>query len=106
MTRRRRVRGEPRRSQEATWDWRKRYRVWDANRKVFVYPESWLEPDDLPPVVRCLAPALRLDLYRVGLTTVASEYIGETEKNLERVFDAAAGRARPFASRAVGTRLS
>jgi hypothetical protein len=36
-----------------------------------------------------LARELRLDLYRIDLSTVVSKYIGETEKNLRRVFDAA-----------------
>jgi hypothetical protein len=36
-----------------------------------------------------LARALRLDLYRVDLSQVVSKYIGETEKNLSRLFDAA-----------------
>ena len=36
-----------------------------------------------------LAGALRLDLYRIDLSRVVSKYIGETEKNLRRVFDAA-----------------
>src|SRR5204863_3487700 len=27
------------------WEWMKRYRVWEANRRVFVYPENWLEPE-------------------------------------------------------------
>lgn len=36
-----------------------------------------------------LAGALKLDLYRIDLSTVVSKYIGETEKNLKRVFDAA-----------------
>jgi hypothetical protein len=36
-----------------------------------------------------LADALRLDLYRIDLSQVVSKYIGETEKNLRRVFDAA-----------------
>jgi ATP-dependent 26S proteasome regulatory subunit len=36
-----------------------------------------------------LANALRLDLYRIDLSAVVSKYIGETEKNLRRVFDAA-----------------
>ncbi len=27
------------------WLWRKNYRVWEANRKVFLYPEIYLEPD-------------------------------------------------------------
>lgn len=37
-----------------------------------------------------IASALGLDLYRVDLARVVSKYIGETEKNLERVFLAAA----------------
>jgi AAA+ superfamily predicted ATPase len=36
-----------------------------------------------------LAGVLRLDLYRIDLATVVSKYIGETEKNLRRIFDAA-----------------
>ncbi|KAF5437921.1 Peptidoglycan-binding (PGRP) domain of peptidoglycan hydrolases-containing protein, partial [Candidatus Methanophagaceae archaeon] len=27
------------------WKWRKNYRVWEANRKVFLYPENWIEPE-------------------------------------------------------------
>jgi hypothetical protein len=30
----------------AHWNqWRKVYRVWEANRKVFLYPENWIEPE-------------------------------------------------------------
>ena len=36
-----------------------------------------------------LAGQLRLDMYRIDLSSVVSKYIGETEKNLRRVFDAA-----------------
>jgi hypothetical protein len=36
-----------------------------------------------------LAAELDLDLYRVDLSAVVSKYIGETEKNLRRLFDAA-----------------
>lgn len=130
---------EPLRKKEAKWDWRKRYRVWDANRKIFVYPENWIEPDLVLPAsfrvtlrevlaavraqsgtgthrfhrfkLRCakgfrvlltgknraaalviaqtLASDLGMDLYRVDLGRVVSKYIGETEKNLGRVFDTA-----------------
>jgi hypothetical protein len=38
-----------------------------------------------------LADELRLDLYRIDLSQVVSKYIGETEKNLARLFDAAEG---------------
>jgi ATPase family protein associated with various cellular activities (AAA) len=36
-----------------------------------------------------LAGELNLDLYRIDLSAVVSKYIGETEKNLKQVFDAA-----------------
>jgi hypothetical protein len=36
-----------------------------------------------------IANALGLDVYRVDLSSVVSKYIGETERNLERVFTAA-----------------
>jgi SpoVK/Ycf46/Vps4 family AAA+-type ATPase len=36
-----------------------------------------------------IANRLRLDLYRIDLSAVVSKYIGETEKNLRRLFDAA-----------------
>ncbi len=36
-----------------------------------------------------VANALHLDLFRIDLSAVVSKYIGETEKNLKRIFDAA-----------------
>ncbi len=36
-----------------------------------------------------VANELNLDLYRIDLSSVVSKYIGETEKNLRRIFDAA-----------------
>jgi AAA+ superfamily predicted ATPase len=131
-------RGKRLRETEAEWEWRKRYRVWDANRKIFVYPENWIEPEPRLPTrfraslgeviayigakcgaetkprpirkpadlkgVRVLligksrmdalvaAPTLARDLgkklHRVDLGAVVSKYIGETEKNLRRVFNA------------------
>ena len=36
-----------------------------------------------------LAHELRLDLYKVDLSGVVSKYIGETEKNLARIFNEA-----------------
>lgn len=30
----------------AQWKtWRKWYRIWEANRKIFLYPENWIEPE-------------------------------------------------------------
>jgi SpoVK/Ycf46/Vps4 family AAA+-type ATPase len=38
-----------------------------------------------------LGNELRLDVYQIDLSSVISKYIGETEKNLRRIFDAAEG---------------
>ncbi|SFK89248.1 hypothetical protein SAMN05216302_101960 [Nitrosomonas aestuarii] len=27
------------------WEWMRRYRPWEANRKIFLFPENWLEPE-------------------------------------------------------------
>lgn len=37
------------------WSWRKNYRIWEANRKVFLYPENYIEPelrDDKTPLFK------------------------------------------------------
>ncbi len=36
-----------------------------------------------------IGTALGLDVYKIDLSSLVSKYIGETEKNLERIFDAA-----------------
>jgi hypothetical protein len=38
-----------------------------------------------------IASSLGMDLYTVNLATVVDKYVGETEKNLERIFSEAAG---------------
>ncbi|MEP7304388.1 MAG: neuraminidase-like domain-containing protein [Acidobacteriota bacterium] len=41
--------------------WRKMYRVWEANRKIFLYPENWIEPelrDDKSPFFKELQTQL------------------------------------------------
>lgn len=43
------------------WKWMKNYRVWEANRKVFLYPENWIEPelrDDKSPFFKELEDEL------------------------------------------------
>lgn len=43
------------------WEWMKNYRVWEANRKVFLYPENWIEPelrDDKSPFFKELESQL------------------------------------------------
>src|SRR5947207_13742469 len=116
--------GKLRRKTNAEWNWRKNYRVWDANRKIFLYPENWIEPELRLPsrfrvplselalfirprfgangvrilftgnnqprrliAAQALSHTLGKDLYRIDLSAVVSKYIGETEKNLGRVFN-------------------
>ena len=43
------------------WGWMHRYRVWEANRKVFLFPENWLLPelrDDKTAIFRQLEGAM------------------------------------------------
>ena len=72
----------------AKWAWRTRYRVWDANRKVFLFPENWIEPELRSKTAAFGALAAELDrsLFYVDLSRVVSKYIGDTEKKLDRIF--------------------
>ncbi|MGE3632949.1 MAG: neuraminidase-like domain-containing protein [Sandaracinaceae bacterium] len=43
------------------WSWRRRFRVWEANRKVFLYPENWIRPEllrDRTPLMSALSDEL------------------------------------------------
>src|SRR5262249_4805765 len=43
------------------WEWRKNYRVWEANRKIFLFPENWLHPelrDDKSEIFRAFESTL------------------------------------------------
>lgn len=49
------------------WEWMRTYRVWEAARKVFLYPENWIEPElrtDASPPFR----ALQADLAQGDVT--------------------------------------
>src|SRR5690606_15397327 len=63
------------------WKWRKYYRVWEANRKVFVWPENWIEPelrDDKTPFFQ----ELENELLQNALTeeTVDRAYLNYLHK--------------------------
>jgi peptidoglycan hydrolase-like protein with peptidoglycan-binding domain len=53
------------------WQWMRKYRVWEANRKVFLWPENWIEPElkpDRSPFFKDLENELlqnEIDLYTV-----------------------------------------
>ncbi|MDR3002060.1 MAG: hypothetical protein LBU89_12465 [Fibromonadaceae bacterium] len=47
--------------QKSYWEWMKNYRVWEANRKVFLYAENWIEAelrDDKTPFFKDLEDRL------------------------------------------------
>lgn len=97
------------------WLWRKNYRVWEANRKVFLWPENWLAPelrDDKSPFFRELEHELQQDdandasveraylnylrkLDQVSQLTVAGSYHDE-EQDIYHVFAHTAGMPNQY----------
>ncbi|MGF1495860.1 MAG: LamG-like jellyroll fold domain-containing protein, partial [Elainellaceae cyanobacterium] len=57
------------------WEWMKNYRVWEANRKVFLYPENYIEPE-LRDTKTPLFEELQDSLQQGNITaeTVANAY--------------------------------
>jgi Tc toxin complex TcA C-terminal TcB-binding domain/Neuraminidase-like domain len=62
------------------WEWRKNYRVWEANRKVFLYPENWIEPSlllDKTPFFKELEDILAQDeINTTNAEKAFSNYLG------------------------------
>ncbi|MCW5801525.1 MAG: hypothetical protein KIT31_03995 [Deltaproteobacteria bacterium] len=67
------------------WTWRKTYRVWEANRKVFLWPENYIEPDlrdDKTPLFRQLEEELlQTDISDQAVLDSYAKYL----KGLEEV---------------------
>ncbi len=61
------------------WEWMRTYRVWEAARKVFLFPENWIEPelrDDTTPFFRELQQELvQGDLTPERVEDAALEYL-------------------------------
>ena len=61
------------------WEWMKKYRLWEANRKVFLYPENWIEPelrDDKTPFFKALEDELsQSDVTKEQAETVFENYL-------------------------------
>ena len=54
------------------WKWMKNYRVWEANRQIFLYPENWIEPE-LRDDKTSLFKDLESDLLQDDLTSETAE---------------------------------
>lgn len=76
----------PREGYARRWQWMKQYRVWEANRKVFLFPENWLDPSlrrDKTPLFKTFEETLQqsplaesditkaLGTYLTGLDRIA-----------------------------------
>ena len=66
------------------WEWMKRYRVWEANRKVFLFPENWLEPelrDDKSPFFKEIeSELLQSDITEDSAATALLNYLSKLEE--------------------------
>ncbi|MDO8948376.1 MAG: neuraminidase-like domain-containing protein [Desulfocapsaceae bacterium] len=63
------------------WKWMSKYRVWEANRKVFLYPENWIEPElrkDSSPFFKDLENELLQN--EVNQYTVESAFLNYLDK--------------------------
>ncbi len=66
------------------WEWMKRYRVWEANRKVFLYPENWAEPelrDDQSPFFKeAMSELLQGDITEDRAAAALLNYLSKLEE--------------------------
>ena len=68
----------------AQWEWMKRYRVWEANREVFLWPENWLYPqlrDDQSPLFQQLMSSLlQSDITDDAAANAYLDYLSSLEQ--------------------------
>jgi hypothetical protein len=68
----------------ALWTWMKRYRVWQANREVFLWPENWLYPelrDDQSPLFQqMMSSLLQGDITDEAAASAYIDYLTNLEK--------------------------
>lgn len=66
------------------WEWMSRYRVWEANRKVFLYPENWLEPelrDDQSPFFKeTMSELLQSDITEDRAASALLKYLSKLDE--------------------------
>ena len=61
------------------WYWRKNYRVWEANRKIFLYPENYIEPelrdDKTPPFEELEGTLLQQEIDDSNVQEAYAKYL-------------------------------
>ena len=68
----------------AQWDWMANYRVWQANRQIFLWPENWLYPelrDDQSPFFQeMMSSLLQSDITDDAATEAYLDYLSSLEE--------------------------
>jgi len=66
------------------WEWMKSYRLWEANRKIFLYPENWLAPelrDDKTPIFKELEQEiLQREINDENMSESLLKYLDQLEE--------------------------
>lgn len=66
------------------WNWMQNYRVWEANRKVFLYPENWIESnlrDDKSPFFKELeSELLQKDINKQNVADALKSYLYKVDE--------------------------
>lgn len=66
------------------WEWMQRYRVWEANRKVFLYPENWISSqlrDDKSPFYKELeSELLQKDINQQTVEDALKSYLYKVDE--------------------------
>lgn len=61
------------------WNWMRSYPLWEANRKVFLYPENWVDPtlrDDKSELFKELeGKIMETDLNQDTLSQIVKGYL-------------------------------
>jgi hypothetical protein len=73
------------------WEWMQRYRLWEANRKVYLFPENWIQSslrDDKSPQFRALeSELLQKDVTEQSVLNALKNYLFAVDEisNLQTV---------------------
>jgi hypothetical protein len=63
---------------EVWWEWMSTYRIWEANRKIFLYPENYIEPalrsDQTPQFQEFVESLLQTDINEKSVSEAYQQY--------------------------------